>query len=53
MKTKDLKKQVIKKLIKGGNNPEDVKKMVDLHFEQASRLYPTLTTICECIRTIY
>ena len=48
-----LKAKVTAKLIKGGNNPEDVSKMVELHFEYASNTYTTLKCICECIRTIY
>ena len=48
-----LKAKVTAKLIKVGNNPEDVSKMVELHFEYASKTYSNLNTICECIRTIY
>ena len=48
-----LKEKVTAKLIKGGNNSDDVFKMVELHFEQASKLYTTVKCICEYIRTIY
>lgn len=53
IKSSDLKNKVISQLIKWGNNENDVKKMVDLHFDYASKKYPTLKTICICIRTIY
>ncbi|MBT7493577.1 MAG: hypothetical protein HN704_18410 [Bacteroidetes bacterium] len=39
--------------IKNGNNIEDVKEMIELHFEYASSKYNTVKTISECIRTIY
>jgi hypothetical protein len=48
-----LKEEVIAKLIKNGNNPEDAKKMVEKHFEYASGTYDTVKTIAEAIRTIY
>ena len=48
-----LKEKVTARLIKNGNNPEDVKKMVDKHFEYASANYETVRAIAECIRTIY
>ena len=50
---KNLKEKVTAKLIKNGNNIEDVKEMVELHFEYASSKYNTVKTISECIRTIY
>jgi hypothetical protein len=51
--TAELKNKVIAKLIKCGNNVEDVKEMVAEHFEYASSKYFTVRTIAECIRTIY
>ena len=48
-----LRAKVEAKLIKQGNNIDDVKKMLDLHFDYAVRIYPTVKTIAECIRTIY
>ena len=55
LKIKDmtLKEKVAARLIKNGNNPEEVKKMVDKHFEYAASTYVTVRTIAECIRTIY
>ena len=53
MKNLELKNKVIAKLIKLGNNENEVYKMVDLHFDYASRKYSSIKTICECIRTIY
>lgn len=50
---KNLRKQVESKLIKNGNNINDVKEMIDLHFEYASSKYNTVKNISECIRTIY
>lgn len=47
------KEKVIAKLVANGNNVNEVNKMVELHFEYASKHYATLKTICECIRTIY
>ncbi len=52
-KNEQLKAKVISKLIQWGNNKNEVEKMVKIHFEQASRLYSTVKTISECIRTIY
>ena len=49
----ELKDKVIARLIKNGNNPEDVKKMVDKHFDYASKHYGTEKAIAEAIRTIY
>ena len=48
-----LRAKVEARLIKQGNNIDDVKKMLDLHFDYAVRIYPTVKTIAECIRTIY
>ena len=48
-----LKEKVTARLIKNGNNPEDVKKMVDKHFEYAVANYETVSTIAKCIRVIY
>ena len=48
-----IKSKVESKLIKSGNNIEDVKEMLDLHFEYASSKYNTVKQIAECIRTIY
>jgi hypothetical protein len=45
--------KVIAKLISYGNNIEDVKEMVKLHFEYASSTYKTVSQIAECIRIIY
>lgn len=53
MENSNLKNKVIKKLIKWGNNENNVIKMVELHFDYASKQYSTVTAICECIRTIY
>lgn len=48
-----LKSKVIAKLISKGINEEDVFKMVELHFDYASKNYSTVKTISECIRAIY
>lgn len=48
-----LRNKVESRLIKGGNNLNDVKEMMNLHFEYASSKYSTVKTIAECIRTIY
>jgi len=48
-----LRNKVEARLIKNGNNVNDVKKMMDLHFEYASSKYSTVKTIAEYIRTIY
>ena len=53
MATSNLKSKVIAQLIKWGNNEKDVNKMVDMHFDYASKNYSTVKTISECIRTIY
>ena len=48
-----LKEKVIAKLIKGGNNVDEVNEMVNEHFEYASSTYTTVSKIAECIRTVY
>jgi hypothetical protein len=48
-----LRNKVEARLIKSGNNVNDVKEMMNLHFEYASSRYSTVKTISECIRTIY
>ena len=53
MTTQELKNKVIARLVKNGNNENEVEKMVSLHFEYASKNYSTVKTISECIRTIY
>lgn len=53
MTTLNLKSKVIAQLIKWGNNETEVKTMVDIHFDYASKQYSTVKTISECIRTIY
>lgn len=53
MKTTTLRSKVEARLIKNGNNVNDVKEMMDLHFEYASSKYTTVNSIAECIRTIY
>jgi hypothetical protein len=45
--------KVIAKLISYGNNVEDVKEMVKLHFEQASKNHKSVNDIAYFIRTIY
>jgi hypothetical protein len=53
MTTQELKNKVIARLIKCGNNENEVHKMVEIHFDYASRTYSSVKAICECIRTIY
>lgn len=53
MKSETLKNKVEAKLIKNGNNVNDVKEMMAEHFEYASSKYTTVNKIAECIRTIY
>lgn len=48
-----LKNKVEARLIKGGNNANEVKDMINLHFEQASKIYSSVKTISEYIRTVY
>jgi len=50
---KTLKDKVIDRLIANGNNKNDVIKMVEKHFDYASKKYTSVRQICECIRTIY
>ena len=50
---KTLRNKVEARLIKNGNNVNDVKEMMNLHFEYAASNYSTVKTIAECIRTIY
>lgn len=52
-KMKTLKQKVEKLLLKWGNNPEEVKEMVALHFEVGARVYTSARTIAEYIRIIY
>jgi hypothetical protein len=49
----NLKSKVEAKLIKWGNNVNDVKDMMEKHFEYASSTYSNVNTIAECIRIIY
>lgn len=53
MKNETLKNKVEAKLVKWGNNANDVKEMIALHFEQASKNYSTVNAIAEYIRTVY
>jgi hypothetical protein len=53
MKTKTLKQKVEDILIKGGNNINDVREMINIHFDQASKIYESPRTIADYIRTIY
>jgi len=48
-----MKIKVIAKLVKWGNNSQDVLTMVNEHFEYASNNYNTVASISNCIRTIY
>lgn len=49
-----LRNKVVAKLEKWGNNPEEVQTMVNLHFEQGSRLFGNnVKSISEFIRTVY
>lgn len=48
-----LKQKVEAQLLRWGNNPDDVKEMVKLHFAYAVCRYSTVKRIAECIRTIY
>ena len=52
MKSETLLKRVEANLLKY-NNPSEVQKMIETHFEYASRKYTTVKSICECIVTIY
>ena len=48
-----LRNKVIAKLIKSGNNVNDVNEMVNIHFDQASKNYSSVNTIAQYIRTVY
>ena len=48
-----LRNKVIAKLIKWGNNPENVESMVNEHFEYAESKYSGVSKIADVIRTIY
>lgn len=50
---KNLRTKVETRLIKNGNNINDVKEMMSLHFDYASSKYNTVKAVSECIRTIY
>lgn len=52
-KMKTLKQKVEDLLIKWGNNPDEVKEMVALHFEVGARVYTSARTIAEYVRTVY
>jgi hypothetical protein len=49
----DLKAQVIEKLISLGNNPDEVKKMVEQEFEYVSKKYTGVSKIAEVISSLY
>ena len=49
----DLRNKVEAKLIKCGNNVDDVKNMLDLHFELAASKFNNVSKIASWIRTIY
>ena len=53
MKKAALRDKVEAKLIKDGNNVNDVKEMMAEHFEYAASTYTTVNKIAECIRIIY
>ena len=48
-----LRDKVIAKMIKNGNNPEQVELMVGKHFTYASGKYKGVSKIADVIRTIY
>lgn len=48
-----MKNKVIAKLEKWGNNSEEVVKMVNIHFETASKIYSSVNEIAKYIRTVY
>lgn len=48
-----MKNKVEKALLKSGNNPTDVKKMIAEHFDYAESQFTTVKKIAECIRTLY
>lgn len=47
------KERVKARLIKCGNNINDVERMVSTHYEYAASKYKTVKQISECIRAIY
>lgn len=49
------KEDIEKLLIKYGNNPHDVKKMIEKEFDAAVRMHPSASAskIAEIIRTLY
>lgn len=47
------KERVKARLIKSGNNINDVERMVSTHYEYAASKYETVKQIAECIRAIY
>ena len=49
----DLKNQVVIKLIKWGNNPNDSKIMVDQLFEKANNGQRSVSEMANWIRTCY
>jgi hypothetical protein len=53
MNSRITKEKVTAKLIAQGNNPTDVEKMVNLHFDYAHSKYNNMKQVSECIRTIY
>lgn len=53
MKTETLKKKVEAQLVKWGNNPEEVKEMMELHFNDAAKMYTSARTIAKYVRTVY
>lgn len=53
MNNTDLRKKVEALLIKRGNNVDDVREMVELHFELGSKFYTSVKTIADYIRTVY
>lgn len=49
MKKETLKQKVESLLIKWGNNPQEVKGMMALHFNDAAKMYTRTRTIAEYI----
>ena len=49
----ELKQKVKDLLIKYGNNPNEVDKMIEKEFEYAARTYSTPAKIAEAIRILY
>ena len=46
------KSKVLARLVKHGNNPQEAEKLVNKHFDYATRKYSTISKVCECIITI-